>query len=556
MHALAGIYLRLGEQMNPEVNRRVRALATSLAQQRLPGITEIVPCYASIYVEYRTDSLSAAKVRAWAESVPPADIADGGRTVRLPVRYDGRDLEAVAAATSLSVAEVVRRHSETDYLVHAVGFTPGFAFMGAVHPSIRLPRLTTPRPAVPAGTVAMADGQTGIYPLASPGGWHQLGTVGERIYDPHRERPTLLEAGDVVRFQPLSTTDPATVDGDLTPEPLKLLPEDPLRPRLRVLEPGLLDILVDGGRFGVAALGLARSGPLDSLSAATANRLVGNPADAPLLELNAKGPVLEALDNCVVAFAGFGVAPLLGGRPVAAFTTLALTTGATLSFPPLARGARGYLALAGGIESAAFRGSAAVDVRGLIGRPLRAGDVLGVAEPGNARPGHSFEPYVRWPAAPTARPGARLRSAGVRFAGARFAEARFAAARSAGVVRLLPGPQAEREALAALTDARFRVLRADRMGLQLDGGVARTGRPAPPVPGRGILSEPTALGAVQVTPGGQPLILLHDRGTIGGYSKPAVIHPHDLPVVGQLRAGDTVRFKLLPQRRRSGSRAG
>src|SRR5690606_10343064 len=127
-------------------------------------------------------------------------------------------------------------------------------------------------------------------------------------------------------------------------------------------------------------LGLARSGPLDALSAATANRLVGNAPDASLLEMNVKGPVLEIVDDCVVAFAGYGVVPELDGAPVEPFTVHALRAGSTLAFPPQSRGVRGYLAVAGGIESLEFMGSASVDVRGLIGRPLAAGDVLGAAE--------------------------------------------------------------------------------------------------------------------------------------------------------------------------------
>ena len=534
MREVAGLYLRLGDEIDIAVNRRVHALARAISENRPPGITEVVPCYTCVYVEFDKRLLTAAKVSAWARNLPQEASHGSGRTVRLGVHYDGIDLGAVAAATGLDEAEVVRRHGAIEYLVYAVGFTPGFPFMGTVDPLIRLPRLTSPRPNVAAGTVAIADAQTGIYSLPSPGGWRQLGTVRETIYDPQRERPTLLEAGDSVRFEPLSSS-PAEDKVAHPLEPFRLLPSEPRLPRLQVHEPGLLDLVVDGGRFGAGHIGLARSGPLDALSAATANRLVGNPADAPLLEMNAKGPVMEVLGDCLVAFGGYGVRPLVDDSAVEPFTTLALKAGAVLRFPPAGHGARGYLAIAGGIESSTFMGSASVDVRGLIGKPLAAGDVLGTTTARSGRGGFSFEPHVRWPA---------IERAAQKQAG-RFA-ALLPSDLSATLLRLLPGPQFEAAAMKALTSRQFRIQRADRMGLQLDTGTgtAEQGTHSAVVPGHGIISEPNPLGAVQITPGGQPLVLLHDRGTIGGYSKPAIVHPRDLAVAGQLRTGDAVRFTL------------
>ena len=157
--------------------------------------------------------------------------------------------------------------------------------------------------------------------------------------------------------------------------------------------------------------------------------------------------------------------------------------------------------MAGGVASRRFWGSASVDVRGKIGRPLAAGDVLGVAEVRSPRPGFSFKPYV---------------------------------SRNPTVLRLLPGPQASREAWAALLGGTFKVGSADRMGIHLEG---------PRVPGGDVLSEAVPLGAVQVTSKGDPIVLLNDRGTLGGYTKPARLHPADLPKAAQLRPGGEVRFR-------------
>ena len=538
MRAVAGVYLRFGDALDPGINAAVLAAARVLAAAPLPGITEVIPSYASLYLEYDRSRLTAAAVRRWSDEVLRAGDVEGAnapplgneapqltltteRTVALRVRYDGIDLQQVADAAGLEAAEVARRHAAVEYRVYAVGFTPGFPFMGAVDPSIRLPRLEQPRPRVEANTVAIADAQTGVYPLASPGGWRQLGTALEAVYDPHRERPFLLAAGDRVRFVDTGSeagakgAGAAAADAASEPSPLELLPAEPRRPVLAVEEPGLYDLIVDAGRYGAAHHGLARTGPLDARSAMLANLLLGNAPGAPLLELNARGPVLEAVTATVLAFAGWGVTARLNGDVVPPFTSFLAGPGDRLEFPPQAQGARGYLAVAGGIESATFFGSASVDVRGLIGRPLRAGDLLGAAVARVPRPGFSFRPHLRWPAA----------------AGA------WAPTRTA-VVRILPGPQADPEALAALSSTPFQVEHADRMGLQLAG---------PQVPGGGVLSEGNSLGAVQVTSGGKPLVLLHDRGTIGGYAKPAMIHPRDLPVAGQLRTGDRLRF-VTPRR--------
>lgn len=174
-----------------------------------------------------------------------------------------------------------------------------------------------------------------------------------------------------------------------------------------------------------------------------------------------------------------------------------------LTFEPSHEGSRGYLAVAGGFESDTFMGSASVDVRGKIGRPLHGGETLGVASEHLVRPGFGFKAY---------EPDNALH------------------------VRLLPGPQVSIDATSALTSQVFTVDRADRMGVQLAGAT---------VPGGEVLSEGTPLGAVQVTSAGKPIILLHDRGSVGGYSKPALIHPSDLPKLAQLRPGQSLRFKLL-----------
>ncbi len=491
---LVGFYLPFSEQLDLEANAQMLALTRALLAHPLPGVTDVVPGYVKLYLEYDADRVSRVRVERWVRRhlVELSDVPTG-KEVEIPVRYDGPDLPWVAEQTGLSLEEVVRLHSQAPYRVFATGFTPGFPFLGPLPERLRLPRRPAPRALVPAHSVAIAGSQTGIYPLPSPGGWHLIGTALTQIYNPHRETAFLLEAGDRVRFVPSEGPTPEV------PPVKPLLPDAPRYPALRVEEAGLLDLVMDGGRPLAGRLGLAASGALDGRLAGLANRLVGNPPDAPLLELTLKGPVLSALRPLVVAFVGYGMRPLVGGTPVEVAQTFALRTGDKLHFAPAPDGVRGYLALAGGLESARFFGSASTDHRGLIGRPLQAGDVLGVADARGARAGF----------------GLALPPLGQRR------------------VRLLPGPQYSPEAMRALCTGTYELASGDRMGLRLSG---------PEIPGGELISEATPLGAVQITTEGQPIVLLNDRGRLGGYAKPALVHPADLPWLAQLRPGQTVRF--------------
>jgi KipI family sensor histidine kinase inhibitor len=486
------------EGIDDDANARLHAVAQAVLAEAGPAVLDVVPSYRVLQVEYdgaqTTRHAIAAMVRRAARS---AASGPAPRTVAVPTAYDGPDLAHVASATGLTPAEVVRIHAERTYRVYALGFTPGYPFMGTLDERIRVPRRHVPRARVEAHSVAIANGQAGIYPLASPGGWHVIGTALVAMYDPHRTPPFLLEPGHRVRFVPS--------DGRRPPEPtpLELLPAAPRIPALEVERPGLLDLVVDRGRLRSGRYGLARSGPLDPLSARRANDMLANPASAPLLEINIAGPSLRIVRNTLIGVAGFGVKALLDGKPVPDDRAFAAVRGQAITFRPLAHGVRAYLALPGGIESRHHRGSASVDVRGLIGRPLEAGDVLG-----------------------------QLRSVTVQRVATSPQRHRL---EQPAVIRLRPGPQHTPEAAEALLGATFTVDQADRMGVRLGGAH---------VPGGEVVSEPTGLGAVQVTAGGHPLILLNDRGTLGGYDKPAIVDARDLWRVGQLRADDLVRFTM------------
>ncbi|THF69692.1 5-oxoprolinase subunit PxpB [Deinococcus sp. Arct2-2] len=511
MQRLKGFYVQFCTELDRRQNVRLHALHRRLQQDLIEGITDLYPGYVNLYVEFDAAVLDRETVRGWVthhlKAMPERELTTDvpGRSLEIPVRYDGEDLEEVAAHTGLSAAEVVRLHSAPAYHVYAVGFTPGFPFLGEVTPSLRLPRRSTPRAGVPFNAVAIAAAQSCVYVLPSPGGWHLLGTALTTIYDPNRPQPFLISPGDSVRFVPAYGASPPL------PEVRPLWPAASHHPALRVVKPGLLDVLVDAGRFRQAHYGLARSGPLDARSADLANRLAGNLPGTPLLELTLLGPKLLALQDVTLAVAGYGMVPRVNGQATAAQARFLLRAGQTLDFKPTDQGARSYLAVAGGLETQPFLGSSSVDRTGRIGRPLQAGDVLGLSGSGvgdvRTLPPGRIEALSSPP--PPSLP-------------------------SEATLRLLPGPQASFAALVALASAPFRVSSGDRMGIRLSG---------PEVPGGQVISEATPHGAVQVTPAGQPILLLADRGRIGGYHKPAVIHPEDLPLAAQLRPNQLVHLR-------------
>lgn len=172
------------------------------------GVTNLHPAYASILIDFDPRVIQHRDVeRAAVDLFTKATAAPvpAPRTVEIPVEYGGEcgpDLEDVAALTGRAPGEVVALHSGAEYLVYFLGFSPGFPYLGGLPESIAVPRLETPRRRVPAGSVAIGGRQTGVYPLASPGGWRIIGRTSLRLFDPALNPPALLRMGDHVRFVP------------------------------------------------------------------------------------------------------------------------------------------------------------------------------------------------------------------------------------------------------------------------------------------------------------------------------------------------------------------
>src|SRR6185503_11411664 len=211
------IRIQLGEGIDPELNRRVRAACAALERAALPGVVEWVQSYAAVTVHYQPHVVRFQELCLRVEAALAAGgdvVVPEGKLVTLPVLYQGPDLGFVAEHHRLSVEEVIALHSTPEYLVYMIGFAPGFPYLGGLPEQLATPRLEKPRLSVPRGSVGIGGSQTGVYSVESPGGWRLIGRTPVSLYDPKGRPPALLEAGDRLRFRPVSAAEYAELEAE------------------------------------------------------------------------------------------------------------------------------------------------------------------------------------------------------------------------------------------------------------------------------------------------------------------------------------------------------
>ena len=496
-----------------------RRLLSSL-ERALRGVdVELVPGLATVGVLGRDPELGIGQLVAGVGKVLAAgtaaqpDDAPPARLHTIPCAFDGPDLDEVAALTGCSRDEVVALLTAAPLTVSVVGFSPGFAYLEGLSPALAgIPRRARPRPAVPAGSVALANGHAAVYPTASPGGWQLVGRTGARLFSLDGPPYALLSPGDRVQF--------SAVAAGSTIEAPRLgwqswAPPPGARAVFEVLAPGLRAVVQDGGRRGVAAEGVPAAGAADPVSYALANGLAGNAPGAPVLEITGGGTRLRALGPCHAAVVGAAPEVRLDGSAGSfAGRLVPLEAGQLLEIGALRRGCRTYVAVAGGFLGLEVFGSRSSDELSGLGRgPLAPGAILSAG---------AWAPPL----------------------GDHLAAGAATELPTSGLVelRVVPGPHAERfdaGVLERVGAAAYRVANdSNRVGLRLraeedvDWGTVR-----------GELdSQPMVMGAVQLPPGGEPIVLGPDHATLGGYPVPAVVIAADHGLLGQCGPGTPVRL--------------
>ena len=201
--------VEIGDAISPDINRGIRELSIAIETHKIHGVFDLVPTYRSLLVYYDPTIIDFPQLEMELETLrksSSARVVTEPRIVHIPTYYGGDmgpDLAFVAQHNGLDPNEVVRIHSDTNYLVYMLGFSPGFPYLGGMSERIAAPRLDTPRTIIPAGSVGIADHQTGIYPSETPGGWQLIGRTPLTFFDPVRQRPAMVEPGDYIKFVPI-----------------------------------------------------------------------------------------------------------------------------------------------------------------------------------------------------------------------------------------------------------------------------------------------------------------------------------------------------------------
>nr|WP_283774829.1 carboxyltransferase domain-containing protein [Brachybacterium equifaecis] len=540
----------------------VIAWHAELTARPVAGQVEALAAARTVLVGCVSPAAAAAALGALAARTPGAARSAEGQAVQIEVVYDGEDLEEVARLTGFSPQGVIDAHTGTAWTAAFGGFAPGFTYLTGGDARLQVPRRSTPRTAVPAGSVALAGEYSAVYPGASPGGWQLIGRTDAPLWRTDRAQPALIAPGDTVRFVAVreqarvgAGAGAVSADGQAPPAdgagsaqrdadaatPLAPAATAALAPALHVLDPGLRTLVQDLGRPGRGDLGVTASGAADAPSARQANRLVGNDEGAAVLESLLGGTAVRAGEQALVlalsgAPASATISPSAADerpdrpdltpdrpgrpdRPAPHCAPFALYPGETLRLAPPAAGLRTYLAVRGGIDVPPVLGSRATDTLSGIGpAPLAGGDVLPVGTEPHRAVGPAETPATTPPAA-----GERA------------------------VLRMLPGPRADwfgEGGAQQLCAREWRVGPAsDRVGVRL-ALADEAGAPLQRERDGELASEGMAPGAIQVPPSGLPVVFLADHPVTGGYPVIAVVHPDDLPRLAQLAPGTAVRFAL------------
>ena len=485
----------------PEKFAQILRMRRRLESARLSEVCDVVSSFDSLALHF--DPHDGDKVMEWIKTIGMSAVSDDlespVRTHEIPVR-SGDELSEVAGQLGLSVDEVIRLHSGATYTVAAIGFSPGFPYLIGLPHELRLPRLATPRP-VSGGSVAIAGDQAGIYPFDSQGGWHVIGQTSIKLFDPRKNSPALLSPGDRVKFTAVEKL-PSVITISETPSSNDA-------GVIEIIEAGLLVSVQDMGRHGYQSIGVTPGGAMDPIAARVANRLVGNPDHYALLEFAMLGPVLKFHRDCRVAIVG-GDDPRCG-RPID------VADGETLDLRKLSIGFYGYLATAGGIDVPSLLGSRSTDLRakfgGYKGRKLQQGDRLNIGEALDSPQFH--ECRVLWPYV-----HAKSKQLTLRF------------------IRGMQSDWFDPASLEAFANSEFRISsKSDRVGIRLDGA-----KMIRKVEGD-MVSQAVVRGSVQVPPDGNPIVLMAECQTIGGYPQIAHVISADLAKLARVGPGVAVRFR-------------
>ncbi len=498
------------------------ALFASLEANPIKGIEETVPAARTLMIRFTPADISAEELACEiATRDLSAKIVPSDKLVEIPVRYDGEDLADVAELTGLSVEEVIRRHTESEFTVAFCGFAPGFGYLVGGDPALHVPRRQSPRTRIPAGSVALAGAFSGVYPQNSPGGWQILGTTPLKMWDIGRDPGAILQPGYRVRFFDMAKSG-KEVEAAETPLVGVDVRSTSNSARFEVLSAPIPAIFQDLGRFGQTGQGVSASGALDRSSFNAANRIVGNPVNTACLELTLGGFSFKSTTRAVIGVAGAPCVITVEGASCSfetgTYTPISLEPGDVVKFGNPAKGMRSYLAVRGGFDVAPVLGSAATDTLAVVGpEAIVAGSVL---ELRNDKSGLSSVSIHELPAFDLPSSGDTV------------------------TLDIVYGPRTDwftQKGVETLTSQLWQVTpQSSRVGIRLAGDEPLERRDSAELP-----SEGTATGAIQIPHSGQPVLFLADHPLTGGYPVVGAVAEYHLDLAGQIPINAKIQFRPL-----------
>ena len=516
----------------------VLALQAALLETPFPGQQDVLAAAETVMVRAESPAAARRIGQALLELDLTAPAEQAGGLVVIDTVYDGEDLAEVGKLTGLGAEGVIAAHTGQVWTVAFAGFAPGFGYMVGENQALEVPRRSSPRTAVPAGSVALAGNYSAVYPRKSPGGWQLIGRTGAKMWDLDRPEPALASPGHRVQFRAVRDVIQMAPAGSGAAEADSQQAVPETTSGLRVLSAGIHSLIQDLGRQGHSALGVSAAGALDRASLRRANRLVGNAPSAAAIETVSGGLRLQAVGDQVLAVAGAPsaltvVTPAASPngtetdaaetgdteerqRTVPVAAPFALLDGEILTIGVPDAGFRSYVAVRGGVDAPPVLGSRSTDTMSGIGpKPLATNQLLpagGAAESG----------VVGSPEMQPDYPGEGVT-----------------------VLDIVLGPRADwfdQSAIGSLCAQDWTVKpESNRVGMRLQGTPlerSRTGE---------LPSEGTVAGAIQMPPEGLPVLFLADHPITGGYPVIGVVVDHQLDLAAQVPIGGSIRFRIAPE---------
>lgn len=507
------LLINFSQRIDNQINQQVIHLAQAIEKANIEGVQYTIPAYCSLTIGYDPRIISDVLLKNRISNIEILDVSTSSpRLIRIPVCYEppyALDMEEVSQQTGLTIAEIIKHHSETTYRVFMLGFLPGFSYLGTLPNALRVTRKANPRLQVPKNSVAIAGLQTGIYPSAAPGGWQIIGRTPVNVFAGKNDDPFMLQAGDEVQFYPIPSADFQS----MSIAPYFPLSSSSTKSLCSITKSGLLTTIQDHGRSGYASFGVPVGGAMDQNAMDIANKLVDNEPNTPVLEMTIMGAKIVFSAATQIAITGANLSPKVNGLGVNLYETIDIENGDILDFGRCQNGCRAYLAIRGKWHVEKWLNSASAastNVKALTPQSIIKKDSKLIINPLNkiSKKKYPLEKRVDY--------------------------------NSPFTIRVSPAPEFEefsRYSIADFFSKRHQITPdSNRMGYRLASSLIDF------KPQKELISSGVVPGTIQITNSGQPIILMRDAQTTGGYYRFLNVISEDLNTLAQAKPGDEIQF--------------